>query len=96
MKKLLATLGAFTLLPAIVFANENKIKKGFYTYNAMGCMLLRECTENVEQVYSLFDISSKYENPEKFISIASEFNACLLYTSPSPRDRQKSRMPSSA
>ena len=24
------------------------------------------------------------------------FYACLLYTSPSPRDRQKSRMPSSA
>lgn len=79
MKKLLAALGAFTLLPAIVFANENKIKKGFYTYDAMGCMLLRECTENIEQVYSLFDISSKYENPEKFISIASEFNTMLVY-----------------
>ena len=26
----------------------------------------------------------------------SRVNACLLYTSPSPRDRQKSRMPSSA
>ena len=26
----------------------------------------------------------------------SEVGACLLYTSPSPRDRQKSRMPSSA
>ena len=26
----------------------------------------------------------------------SDCNACLLYTSPSPRDRQKSRMPSSA
>ena len=25
-----------------------------------------------------------------------EYNHCLLYTSPSPRDRQKSRMPSSA
>ena len=25
-----------------------------------------------------------------------QFDACLLYTSPSPRDRQKSRMPSSA
>ena len=25
-----------------------------------------------------------------------KFNFCLLYTSPSPRDRQKSRMPSSA
>ena len=27
---------------------------------------------------------------------AVELNTCLLYTSPSPRDRQKSRMPSSA
>ena len=27
---------------------------------------------------------------------AAERAACLLYTSPSPRDRQKSRMPSSA
>ena len=25
-----------------------------------------------------------------------DYNICLLYTSPSPRDRQKSRMPSSA
>ena len=36
-----------------------------------------------------------------FISIAGKYivlmpNTCLLYTSPSPRDRQKSRMPSSA
>ena len=27
---------------------------------------------------------------------SNESSACLLYTSPSPRDRQKSRMPSSA
>ena len=27
---------------------------------------------------------------------SKEINTCLLYTSPSPRDRQKSRMPSSA
>ena len=26
----------------------------------------------------------------------TEYGDCLLYTSPSPRDRQKSRMPSSA
>ena len=31
--------------------------------------------------------------PMAFIGL---FYACLLYTSPSPRDRQKSRMPSSA
>ena len=28
--------------------------------------------------------------------LGSAYYACLLYTSPSPRDRQKSRMPSSA
>ena len=27
---------------------------------------------------------------------SEDYNGCLLYTSPSPRDRQKSRMPSSA
>ena len=29
-------------------------------------------------------------------AIGERLRACLLYTSPSPRDRQKSRMPSSA
>ena len=28
--------------------------------------------------------------------VVSQYGFCLLYTSPSPRDRQKSRMPSSA
>ena len=32
----------------------------------------------------------------KVLSFDSNGNPCLLYTSPSPRDRQKSRMPSSA
>ena len=35
----------------------------------------------------------KLTKDEKSIAYAT---ACLLYTSPSPRDRQKSRMPSSA
>ena len=30
------------------------------------------------------------------VLLAATVNGCLLYTSPSPRDRQKSRMPSSA
>ena len=37
------------------------------------------------------------ENKPKILSTLDEIvNSCLLYTSPSPRDRQKSRMPSSA
>ena len=38
-----------------------------------------------------------YEIAEKLV-IASKraYNSCLLYTSPSPRDMRRSRMPSSA
>ena len=47
----------------------------------------------------------KYRTHEQEIEVAEMrevlkkkpwFRGCLLYTSPSPRDRQKSRMPSSA
>ena len=31
-----------------------------------------------------------------FLSLIKKMSSCLLYTSPSPRDRQRSRMPSSA
>ena len=34
--------------------------------------------------------------PEYVMGQPITVNSCLLYTSPSPRDRQKSRMPSSA
>ena len=33
---------------------------------------------------------------EKYLPREGKYKDCLLYTSPSPRDRQKSRMPSSA
>ena len=36
------------------------------------------------------------ESGETFMGVMSGKDDCLLYTSPSPRDRQKSRMPSSA
>ena len=35
-------------------------------------------------------------NPTNWAIEESRIRGCLLYTSPSPRDRQKSRMPSSA
>ena len=39
----------------------------------------------------------KPDNGTMFVGVAfAEALGCLLYTSPSPRDRQKSRMPSSA
>ena len=57
-------------------------------------------------VQYLSSISGLLRSRAAFFVIANELsrfpgvtrgdNACLLYTSPSPRDRQKSRMPSSA
>tara|TARA_Y100000004_G_scaffold73030_1_gene82003 strand:- start:257 stop:931 length:675 start_codon:yes stop_codon:yes gene_type:complete len=51
--------------------------KGYYTMDAMGCMLLRECTKDVEEVHSLLDISSNYDNTEEFTPVALEFNNML-------------------
>ena len=67
----------FTVAPIAVDANEDKLTKGYYTFDAMGCMLLRECTEGVKEVHSLLDISSQYEEPEKFTHVSREFNNML-------------------
>ena len=45
------------------------------------------------------DLTDAKQSEDLFDSIISKegkIDVCLLYTSPSPRDRQKSRMPSSA
>ena len=49
-------------------------------------------TGHVNAYFPLLIPKSFFEKEEK----NAEGFACLLYTSPSPRDRQKSRMPSSA
>ena len=52
--------------------------KGYNSYDAMGCMILRECTDGVEEVFSLLDISSNYKNMESFTPVAQEFNNMLM------------------
>ena len=75
-------IGALTALSLgtahVALANEDKITKGFYSMDAMGCMLLRECTKDVEEVHSLLDISSQYDNTEEFTPVALEFNNMLM------------------
>ena len=76
---LIAALTALSLGTAhVALANEEKITKGFYSMDAMGCMLLRECTDGVEEVYSLLDISSQYDDPERYTFVAQEFNNMLM------------------
>ena len=80
MKRFLPTLlAALSFGTAhIALANEDKITKGFYSMDAMGCMLLRECTEGVEEVFSLLDVSSQYEDPERYTFASLEFNTLLM------------------
>eukprot|EP01015_Nassula_variabilis_P032323 TRINITY_DN7501_c0_g1_i1.p2 TRINITY_DN7501_c0_g1~~TRINITY_DN7501_c0_g1_i1.p2 ORF type:complete len:105 (-),score=29.68 TRINITY_DN7501_c0_g1_i1:10-324(-) len=44
----------------------------------------------------LENVDNYFDHELSMIKSKWETNDCLLYTSPSPRDRQKSRMPSSA
>ena len=44
----------------------------------------------------IIKVSIKDAAPRGRVKKGEVYNACLLYTSPSPRDRTRSRMPSSA
>ena len=50
-----------------------------FTPEATGCMILRECTDEVHQVFSILDVSSRYDNPERYNIVADEFNYMLMY-----------------
>ena len=52
--------------------------------------------EEIEGEYDLEDDKYGKEFEENFGHLTDPTKACLLYTSPSPRDRTRSRMPSSA
>ena len=68
----------FGMAHGIVQAGEDKITKGYNSMDAMGCMLVRECTKDVEEVHSLLDISANYPNTEEFTPQALEFNNMLM------------------
>ena len=56
--------------------------------------LLREAQESDRESAAMHGWD--YDPNSTYYDASSLYNDCLLYTSPSPRDRQKSRMPSSA
>eukprot|EP01015_Nassula_variabilis_P012974 TRINITY_DN20641_c0_g1_i1.p1 TRINITY_DN20641_c0_g1~~TRINITY_DN20641_c0_g1_i1.p1 ORF type:complete len:111 (+),score=33.24 TRINITY_DN20641_c0_g1_i1:60-392(+) len=59
--------------------------------------LKESCGLAIQDDYLYWDGNNRISNCGKLFTIdQTDYNTCLLYTSPSPRDRQKSRMPSSA
>ena len=59
-------------------------------------LILAEDTRTSAKLMQHFDISTPLHSHHMHNEHASLPKICLLYTSPSPRNRQKSRMPSSA
>ena len=75
-KTILAMLAAVSLTtPAL--ADNSKITKGFNTMDAMGCMLLRECTDGVDKIESISTIADEYPDTDYSI-VADEFNTMLV------------------
>jgi len=75
MKKfLMAVAAALVVLPA----HSGPLKDDqFYTMHSMGCMLLRECTEDVKQIFSVNDVAN-YHSSSDYGVIANEFNGMLV------------------
>ena len=57
-----------------------------------------DCRDRISKLEALLVQSSREKDDlrKMLIEMTAKIADCLLYTSPSPRDRQKSRMPSSA
>ena len=80
MKKLIALVAAAAaVLPALIVpsrADDSKITRGYNTMDAMGCMILRDCTDNVRQINNIDDIRANFPD-RSYDAIADEFDSLL-------------------
>ena len=51
--------------------------KGYYTMDAMGCMLLKECTNGVEKIYSSGDLRAAFPDSD-WDYVAEEFDKIMV------------------
>ena len=80
---------------AIIWSNRYRFLKAFFE-NSTGESLregLKILVKTKVEYHELYGLSLIISDIDPAFTIG---DICLLYTSPSPRDRQKSRMPSSA
>ena len=71
----------------------NEIK---YTFNEQEELSNKELLSIEKEMLGIYISGHPLEKLKKQIAAQTNINSCLLYTSPSPRDRSLSRMPSSA
>ena len=60
-----------------VQAGEEKITKGYYSMDAMGCMLLKECTKDVDRINSSIDLEHAYPDAN-WDAVKEEFDVIMI------------------
>ena len=93
-----AVILAQDIMEATVTTREYKNAEGNDPYNAIMDVILNRQTGNLSTYIEMLAVKDD-ENIDLFkifSDLSDMSNACLLYTSPSPRDKRQSRMPSSA
>ena len=88
-----------------MYSLSNTILSGYTQMNQMRAMLAASGNSKLSAISGVSNVTSSTANKLDADSAAflkdyqkqmTALKDCLSYTSPSPRDRQKSRMPSSA
>tara|TARA_B100002019_G_scaffold285305_1_gene294096 strand:+ start:5520 stop:6149 length:630 start_codon:yes stop_codon:yes gene_type:complete len=51
--------------------------KGYYSMDAMGCMLLKECTKDVQKIYSSGDLRAEFPDSDWDV-VANEFDRIMV------------------
>ena len=68
---------ALLLAASPALADEGKITKGYFTMDAMGCMLLKECTDGVQKIYSSGDLRAAFPDSDWDV-VADEFDQIMV------------------
>ena len=67
----------FGLAHGVANAGEDKITKGYNTMDAMGCMLLKECTDGVDRINSSIDLERAYPDAN-WDPVKDEFDYIMI------------------
>ena len=91
---LVKELNSGRITAAMDVTDPEPLPEGHPLWSAKGVLI----SPHIGGSTSIFEKRAKnlIESQLNLLAEGKPLNNCLLYTSPSPRDRQKSRMPSSA
>ena len=96
IKKIKTTFDLNEIILSVKKANNKKIHPATKTFQALRIYINNELKDLYEALISIEKVLSEKGRLVVISFHSLEDRICLLYTSPSPRDRTRSRMPSSA